>query len=820
MELHSTAGASRSTAASDAHDALRASETRLQLALDAGDMGAWQWNLKTGAIVWWSGMDAVHGLPPDLIPRGMDDYACYIHPEDRGEVVRILDRALLRTGRDHRIEYRIVWPDGSIRWVEGRARIVLDSHGEPAELVGICMDITRRKRTELGLRFLAQASAELAELVDPQVTFDRIVKLATPAFADWCAVDLLDDDGQLQRVAAAHVDPDKTPLIHEVRRRFPSTPDSPRGPWSVLRSGRTELVAEIGDAALAQTIEDPEHLAIVRRLGLRSFIGVPLATRGRTIGVVYFVSADSGRIYNADDVALAEDLARRAAVAIENGHLYRALQDADRRKDVFLATLAHELRNPLAPIANAVRMARHHGIEPRRIDDTLRLIERQTDHLVRLVDDLLDISRVSTGKIELRRSHTTLASVLGAAIETSRPHIDAAGHRLHVTLPDGMTDLVADPVRLSQVFANLLNNAAKFTPAGGRIDVVAEASPEQFVVRVRDSGIGIAPGMLRHIFTVFTQVGDATRRTYGGLGIGLSLVDELVRLHGGSVAAYSEGPGRGSEFVVRLPRHLHRQPAADGNPPRGRRWEDRAGTASPGAQASGAATPPGAGGPAWHGEERRRNARRRGARALAGPQAGAVSANPAGALRQAGEAAGIPVDPAAGVRMHRRAAPAAGDDKYAGGTAPSGAADGARGLPAAAAAATDPVPAPAAARGDVRRVLVVDDNIDGATTIAEVLRMLGHVVEVAHDGPSAVRGALNMRPDVILLDIGLPGMDGYEAARRIRAQEAEHGGNVTLIALTGWGQDKDRQRSREAGFNQHWVKPVDFERLKTLSSLA
>ena len=676
-----------------AEQLLMASEMRLRLALDAGEMAAWQWDIGAARSVWLYGMDALHGLAPEqgAAAHTLRGYLKHVHREDRALFCRVMKQAL-RDGGDLQVEYRIVRDGGQVRWLESRARTIFDGQGGRAQLSGVCMDITRRKRTEQDLRFLAQASAEFATMVDFKATFKRLAELAVPGFADWCVVDLLGDDGHLERVAVAHVDKEKASIAETLHRRLPPDPGMPHGIWNVLRTGRAEVISDMRDNIVTNAVGDPERLDALRQLGLRSYLGVPLATHGRTLGVITFISAESGRIYGEQDLALAGDLARRAATAMENASLYRALQQSDRAKDVFLATLAHELRNPLAPISNTLGLLRlrEQADAGSSLGKPLDLIERQVGQLARLVNDLLDVSRINTGKIELKREPTDLVAVLQSAIETSRPHIEAARHALEVAYEVGMAPLNADPMRLAQVFSNLLNNAAKYTNHGGMIRIAMELGPDEYVVRVRDNGVGIAAPMLKDIFTVFTQVTHPVERSQGGLGIGLSLVEGLVHLHGGRVEAYSAGAGQGSEFTVRLPR---------------------------------------------------------GAEVLPAP-------------------------------MVDQVAPCGGS---------------ARAL----------------------RILVVDDNVDAAETVAELLSMLGNEVQVVHDGLSAVSAAALMVPDVVLLDIGLPGIDGYEAARRIRAGG---GVGVRLIALTGWGQDKDRELASEAGFDEHWVKPVSLDKLRGLGS--
>jgi PAS domain S-box-containing protein len=584
-------------------------------------------------------------------------------------------------------------------WASGELMPLRGDSGEVTGFIKILRDRTlerqeaaRREKVQRDLKFLAEASAELASLSDYQTTLEKLAHLAVPHFADWCAVDMLTDGGSLQRVAVAHADPAKEQLARDIHRRFPDRVVA-GGPWNVLRTGRAEWVEEITDEAMQRAIADPEYLAALRALGLRSYLGVPLAVRGKILGVIIFVTAESNRRYTAEDQSLAQDLARRAAVAIENANLVRALQESDRAKDVFLATLAHELRNPLAPVWNGLSIIKRVPHDTVRVQQVADMIERQVGQLARLVDDLLDVSRITTGKIELKKQRTDLASILHSAIETSRPHIEAAGHKLSVELPDEPIELEADPVRLAQVFSNLLNNAAKYTRPGGNIEVVVQAEPERLVVRVRDSGAGIPLEMLGKIFGLFTQVTHPAERTQGGLGIGLSLVEGLVRLHGGSVEARSEGLDKGSEFIVYLPRLRPPVPTA-------------------------------------------------------APHGTAHDANRSAAARR-------------------------------------------------------------------RRILVVDDNQDAANTLAELLQMLGSEISVAHDGASAVERVVEFTPDVVLLDIGLPDIDGYEAARRIRGLEGVR--QPRLIALTGWGQEQDKRLAEQAGFDDHWTKPVDPQRLQQLA---
>jgi two-component system CheB/CheR fusion protein len=376
-------------------------------------------------------------------------------------------------------------------------------------------------------------------------------------------------------------------------------------------------------------------------------------------------------------------------------HVEEELRAADRRKDEFLATLAHELRNPLAPIRNSLSVLRLAGPPGPGVERVYEIMERQVDQMVRLVDDLLEVSRISRGKIALRRERVELAAVLRAALETSRPLLEASRHRLTIEMPDEALVLDADPLRLAQVFANLLNNAAKYTDEGGQIALRIRRAGGTAVVSVRDDGVGIPVDRLAEVFDLFQQVDGSLGRAQGGLGIGLTLVRRLVELHGGRVEAHSEGPGTGSEFVVTLPL------AGEEEPP-----------------------------------------------------------------------AAIGVEPAS--------------------------------------ARTGTVQAP-------HRVLVVDDNVDAGESLELLLRVLGVEARLVHDGEAALAALGAFQPAMVLLDLGMPGMDGFEVARRIRAQRT--GARPLLIALTGWGQPEDRRRTREAGFDDHLVKPVDLSVLQSLLAL-
>ena len=388
---------------------------------------------------------------------------------------------------------------------------------------------------------------------------------------------------------------------------------------------------------------------------------------------------------------IVRDITERQRLEHELRQRLVELADADRQKNEFLAILAHELRNPLAPMRNALHLMKMPGTDKAQIEGARDMMERQLHNLVRLVDDLLDVSRIVRGKIELRKDVLTLAMVITQAVETAQPLIDACGHELTIDVPDEAIWVEADLVRLAQVIANLLTNAAKYTDRAGRIRLIAAREGDRAVVRVRDSGIGIAPDRQACVFDLFEQGDQSMAHSQGGLGVGLTLVKRLVDLHDGSVAVHSDGLGHGSEFVIRLP-------------------------------------------------------------AVAGTEA---------------------------------------TQEHSGRSAPTTRATGAT----------------------QRRVLVVDDNIDAAESIAMILQIAGYEVRCVYDGPTVLQTVTAYRPDVVVLDIGLAGISGYDIARQIREEPDLK--RTVLVAMTGYGQEEDRRRSREAGFDYHLTKPVDPEVLQS-----
>jgi signal transduction histidine kinase/DNA-binding response OmpR family regulator len=509
------------------------------------------------------------------------------------------------------------------------------------------------------LSFLAGAAGVLGQSLDVLVTARDVARVAIPFLADVAAVVLVDPPGGTGGVTLAEA---RGPGAHVQELAEPELLPAPLA---------NAVKRALADEPVADNLTAP---ALV--------IAVPLRTRGRTLAALALSREGSGREFGLVDRATADALASRAAIALDNARLYREVQQADRQKNEFLSMLAHELRNPLAPIRNAVEVMKLSGSSPPDVEWAREVIDRQIRQLARLVDDLLDVSRITRGKIELRTQPLDLEPVVAQAVEASRPFIESKNHQLQVAVAPEPLRVNGDPARLSQILTNLLINAAKYTEEGGQIFLNARREGSDAVVCVRDTGVGIPPEMLAAVFDLFIQVEQSIDRSQGGLGVGLTLVRRLVELHGGVVYATSAGPGQGSEFTVRLP--MIDEPVA----------------ASP------------------------------------------ESVN--------------------GSRLEC---------------------------------------------GHSLRVLVVEDNLDTAQTMAAVLRLAGHDVRLASNGPAALAAADGFHPHAVFLDLGLPGMDGYEVARRLRARAINP--RPVLVAVSGYGGEEVRQRSRQAGFDHHLVKPAD-----------
>jgi PAS domain S-box-containing protein len=799
------------------------------------------WNVGAERLFGYTAAEAV-GKPITLIipPERLDEEKSIIERMTRGE--RVEPYETIRAGKNGR---RI---DVSVAVSPLR-----DATGRVIGASKVARDITERKRAETARRFLTDAAEVLASSLDYETTLTSVARLIVPRMADWCSVYMAEAGGALRQLAVAHADPDKVIWAKELAKRYPPDPNDPGGMPAVVRTGEPYIVTEVTDEMIDRSARDPEHLEIVRSLGVRSVMIVPLAARGRTLGAITFVAAESGRRFTQADFDLAIDLGRRAGLAVDNARLFRESQEslrllsllveasgrltglldpaavrvavldlsnrliaadayaiwryvpegpewriadsaglspafvesqghvpgegsgipekaivaedvrnstplhfrrhayvaegiasivaaplrthgrvtgtlvfyyrtprhfdevtvrvasaladlagsalgaadlysresesrrraeeADRRKDEFLAVLAHELRNPLAPIRNSLQILHLRGSNPGTTERVREMMERQVKHLCRLVDDLLDASRITTGKVRLNVERLNLATIARQAAVDHRPAFEAKQVVLNLRIEEPAPWVNGDATRLAQVLDNLLGNSLKFTPRGGEVTLsVAKSAQGQAALVVSDTGAGIEAEVLPRLFEPFAQADRTLDRSGGGLGLGLAIVKGLISLHGGAIRAESAGLGKGSTFTVTLPIQTAARADVIGKSPQSK--------------------------------------------------------------------------PSNGLR-----------------------------------------------------ILVVEDNRDAAESLRLLLEAYGYEVQVAYTGTDGVSTAQSYRPDVILCDIGLPGLDGYGVAAALRQNPST--ASTRLIALTGYGQEEDRRKAREAGFDEHLTKPAD-----------
>ncbi|MEH1783419.1 MAG: AAA family ATPase [Nostoc sp.] len=879
------------------YQGLENSQEQLNLALKSAQIGVWIWDIISDRFDWDEQMYQLFGLTPETFAGSCEALLARLHPDDRGLLAQSLSRAI-NEDVEHNLEYRIIQDDGSIRYAACRGKAFFNEAGKATHMSGVVLDITQRKQSEAEriqliqeqaarqeaeadrqrAGFLAQVSATLASSLDYENTLANVAKLVVPYFADWCSVDLLQDNQSINRVAVAHRNPEKVKLGWELHQRYPRKLDEAGGVPKVLRTGLAEMV-EISDAALVAAILNPEHLRILRELSLKSCIILPLMAREKIFGAISFFTAESERRYSTADLSLAEDVAHRAAIAIDNARLYQeaqqaqktaeraleriarlqsitaalsesltpaqvseviveqsmaalgascalvalvneskteleivrevgynadlidtwrnfaidspsplaeavrtgkpiweqatenrvtryphlaeayaqydfeawisiplmvegwavggitlgfaqpqqlsgedrafllavaqqcaqaiarahlyeaertarsAAESANRVKDEFLAVLSHELRTPLNPILGWAKLMRSRKLDQATSDRALETIERNAKLQTQLIEDLLDVSRILQGKLNLNFGRINLASVIEAAIETVRLSAEAKSIQIQDLSESGIGEVLGDANRLQQVIWNILSNAIKFTPIGGQVKIKLEQVGLQVQICVTDTGKGIAPEFLPYVFDYFRQADGATTRKFGGLGLGLAIVRHLVELHGGTVQAESLGEGKGATFTVRL---LCLQ------------------------------------------DENKE-------------------------IKDAKDNSSLVAD---------QSLPLSG-----------------------------------------LKILVVDDDADMREFLPFMLEHYGATVTVVASAIEALTALSQSQPNLLISDIGMPEMDGYMLMRQIRSLEPEQGGTIPAIALTAYAGEMDHQQAIAAGFQQHISKPVDPEEL-------
>ena len=384
-------------------------------------------------------------------------------------------------------------------------------------------------------------------------TLKTVATLAVPTIADWCAVDIVGDRGSLQRLAVAHVDPQKVEFARTLQERYPADPNAPGGVHEVIRTGRPVFMSRIPRELLEAAAQDDEHRRIIQELNLTSYMCVPMVAQGKAFGAITFVSAESGREYSEGDLRFARELASRASLAVENARAYSRANEASRLKDEFLATLSHELRTPLNAVLGYARMLRLGTMAADKTKPALDVVERNATALKQIIEDVLDVSRIVAGRLRLNVEPVDLPAILHDSCATVMPAADAKGVRVEAIVDPLTTPVSGDADRLQQIVWNLLSNAIKFTPRGGKVQLRLARVNSHVEITVSDTGSGIAPDFLPFVFERFRQ-GDATfSREHGGLGLGLAIAKQLTELHGGTLSASSGGAGKGATFTVKLP---------------------------------------------------------------------------------------------------------------------------------------------------------------------------------------------------------------------------------------------------------------------------
>lgn len=611
-----------------------------------------------------------------------------VHPNDLRQCMSKWSECI-ESGALFETEYRLRRNDGVYRWHLARAEPIRDPEGNILKWFGTCTDIEDQRRTTDSLHFLAEASELLSSSLDYETTLASVARLAVPAIADWCAVDILDECGTLRRLATAHQDPAKLRLAEELQALYPPGPDEATS--RVLQSGTSEMFSQISDQMIERTARDDRHARLLKSLRLKSCLIVALPGREGPLGTISMVSAESGHHFGAQELALAEDLARRAGAAVDNARLYRELskakdsaEAANAAKDQFLAVLSHELRTPLTPVLSTVQAMESDPELPDEYRQSMEMIRRNVELEARLIDDLLDLTRVAKGKLELHPQPIDAHAGLRSAMEICYDELRGKRQELTLRLDAAEHFVRADSARLQQVFWNLIKNAIKFTPEGGAIAVrTANDQAGELRIEVRDNGIGIELQLLPDIFNAFEQGERSITRRFGGLGLGLAISKALMDMQGGTLRAESAGRGKGSVFVIQLP-----------------------------------------------------------------------------------------VIPAPAV-----------------------------------------VPRPADLGADRERpglrILLVDDHEDTAKAIRRLLEREGYAITLAFNVSDALGEFGRNEFDLLISDIGLPDGSGLELMRQIRQQKQLRG-----IALSGFGMEEDIRKSKEAGFTEHLIKPINFQKLQ------
>ena len=641
------------------------------------------WNRAAQKMFGWTADEMIGQSIRRIIPQDR------MHEEDnvlasirRGELVDHFE-----TERHHK--------DGTLVTISLTVSPIRDAAGTVIGASKIARDISESVRARRREEFLSEVTAALGASLDYELTLKTLADFAVPAIADWCAIDLLNDNDEIVRLTVSHVNPEKLKVAETVQARY-ADPDSPFGPRGVIRTRKSALIPTITDEMIVESAKgDAERLRIVRSLGLVSYMIAPIVAHDRPLGTLTLATAESGKRYNAADLRFAEEIAARTALAIENAQAYQEMESANRLKDEFLATLSHELRTPLNAVMGYARLLKGGAITGEKTRQALDIIDRNAASLAQIVEDVLDVSRIISGKTRLEVQPIDLSALLHDAIASVTPAIEAKGLRLQLLFDSQVGPVSGDPDRLHQVIWNLLSNATKFTPRGGRIQLRLERVNSHVEIVVSDTGIGIPESFLPHIFERFRQAEGGTTRRHGGLGLGLAIARHLTEMHGGTIEAASDGEGKGSTFRVTLPLLI-----VHADPHLGSRREH--------------------------------------------PHA----ASPSTPALEAADLAGI-------------------------------------------------------------TVLAVDDDVDALRLLSDILEAAGASVTTVSSAESALEKLQSERPMVLVSDLGMPGMDGFELIKQVRQLSDPELRAIPAAALTAYARSNDRAKSMRSGFEMHLAKPIE-----------
>jgi PAS domain S-box-containing protein len=550
---------------------LESRERELANAQKIAHLGSWAWDISADTVQWSDEMYRIYGLEIGF-PVDFERVLERVHPADRALMQSRVEEAV-RRGGTFDFQHRIIRPDGAVRWLHARGEAVSGAEARVTRLRGTAQDITRirraaarsrrlateraaREAAEAGERrmaFLARASAELASSLDYETTLTTVARLAVPEMADWCAVDVVDESGQLRRLAVEHQDPAKVALVERMNERYPPSLEDRHGVAHVIRTGETELGPGVPDELLARIARDEEHLNLLRSLGLRSYAVAPLSAHGRVFGAMTFVHAESGRRYDRDDCLLVEDLARRAAVAIEHARLLRELSRAVQAKSEFMATISHELRTPLNAIIGYTELL-HDGVPaplPAPSREYTQRIGLAAQHLLQLIDEILTFSRLQADREVVEETELVIEELVDEIRAIIGPLAQGPGLSFRAETGAIPERVSTDARKLRQILLNLLGNAVKFTHAGS-VELRVEPDGDALLFHVTDTGPGIPADERPYLFEPFWQGDQSATRRSGGAGLGLAISDRFARLLGGEITVESE-PGAGSRFTLRLP---------------------------------------------------------------------------------------------------------------------------------------------------------------------------------------------------------------------------------------------------------------------------